>query len=149
MTSFGDDICIYLQGLGIGNFNGAGAINLFSSLLPDDPDLAAAVIERGGLPPIMWLTGPGTQIASESKIDQPVFQIRTRAGMTGYVAGNALTQSIYKALQGVTETQINPPNGSIFKLIRAQQSPIYLGRDERERHMWSQNYFAMVENAQR
>lgn len=144
--SLGDEICTYLQGQGIGlNFNGAGTINLFSSLLPDQPDLAAAVIERGGIPPLMVLTGLGFP---ESRFDQPVIQIRIRAGMQGYTAGNTLVQSIFKALQGINETILNP-GGSLFHLIRAQQSPIYLGRDDRERHDWSQNWFIQWSNAQR
>jgi hypothetical protein len=144
--SLGDEICTYLQGQGLGlNFNQAGTINLFSSLLPDSPDFAAAVIERGGLPPIMVLTGGG---GPESKLDQPVVQIRARSGMQGYLVGNTMVEGIFKALQGVVETTLNP-GGATFHLIRAQQSPVYLGRDDRQRHEWSQNYFIMWENDQR
>lgn len=145
--SLGDEICTYLQAQGIGlNFNGPGTINLFSTLLPDQPDLAVAVIERGGIPPLMTLTGLG---GFESRFEQPVVQIRFRAGMQGYTAGNTLVQSVFKALQGLTEIVLNPPTGSLFHLIRAQQSPVYLGRDDRERHDWSQNWFIMWSNGQR
>ncbi len=142
VLSLGDEICTYLQGEGLGlNFD-TGTVNLFSTLLPDKPDLAAAVIERGGLPPLLVMGVP------ISKFDQPVVQIRTRSGMTGYTAGNSLTQSIFKALQGICETTINA-GGSLFHLIRAQQSPIYLGRDLQERHTWSQNYLVWWTNNQR
>jgi len=146
-NSLGDEICLYLQSASIGlNFNGSGTINLFSTLLPDEPDLAAAVIERGGLPPVMWLTG--WPAVNESKLEQPVFQVRIRSGMTGYNAGNLLAQGVFGALQGVTETVLNS-GGALFHLITAQQSPVYMGRDERERHQWSQNFFVMWENDQR
>lgn len=152
--SLGDEICSYLQDqptLNL-NFDDPGTVNLFSSLLPDKPDVAAAIIERGGLPPVMWLTGSGgasTVRHNESKLDQPVFQVFVRSGMTGYTAGNTLTQGIYGALQGIVETIINPPSGALFHLISSMQSPMYLGRDLKERHQWSQNFFVQWENNQR
>jgi hypothetical protein len=145
--SLGDEICTYLQGLGIGlNFNGPGTINLFSSNMPDEPEQAAACYERGGLPSVMWLTGQNA--LAESLIDQPILQVRVRSAMQGYVAGTTLTQSIFKALQGVTETVLNG-GGALFHLIRSQQSPIYMGRDEKQRHQWSQNFFIIWDNDQR
>lgn len=152
MTSLGDEICTYLQGQGLGlNFNGAGSKNCFSSQLLDQPDLAVAVIERGGLSTVTWLTGsPGNTpaIVNESLLDQPVFQVFTRSGMTGYNTGNTLVQGVFKALQGVVETTLNV-GGTLFHLIESMQSPMYLGRDEKERHQWSQNYRVMWENQQR
>lgn len=151
MNSLGDELCIYLQGQGIGlNFNGAGTVNLYSTLMPDQPDLAAAVIERGGLPPLRTLTGgPVGNTLPESKFDQPTVMIRVRSGMTGYAAGNTLAQNIYKKLQGVYETNLNGTGTMFFHLITAMQYPIYLGRDERQRHMWSQNFRVWIENDQR
>lgn len=148
-SSLSDEICLYLQTKGLGlNFNGAGTINLFSTLLLDQPDLAAAVIDRPGSRPLMVMTG-GTPVAvAESRLDQPFFQVRVRSGMTGYTAGNAMVEGIFKALQGVTETVLNV-GGSLFHLITANQSPAYLGRDEKERHQWSQNFRVIWSNAQR
>ena len=148
MSSLGDEICLYLQQQVPGlNFNGAGTINCFSSLLLDQPDQAVAVIERGGLPTVMWLTG-SSPVVNESKLDQPVFQVFVRSGMTGYNAGNTLVQKIFGALQGVVEKTLNP-SGALFHLIASMQSPMYLGRDQKERHQWSQNYAVMWENGQR
>lgn len=146
MASLGDEICTFLQTQGVGNFNGPGTINLFSSLLPDQPDLAAAIIERGGLPPLRTLTGGGL---AESKFDQPTVMVRVRSAMTGYTAGNSLAQQIYSKLQGQFETNLNGPGTMFFHLISAMQYPIYLGRDERQRHLWSQNYRVWIENDQR
>jgi Bacteriophage minor capsid protein len=146
MSSLGDELCIYMQSQGVGNFNGGGTINLYSSLLPDQPDLAAAVIERGGLPPLRTLTGGPLP---ESKFDQPTVMIRVRSGMNGYSDGNSLAQLIYGTLQGLYEQVLNPPSGMFFHLISALQYPTYLGRDERERHLWSQNFRVWIENSQR
>lgn len=152
-NSLGDEICLYLQDQSLGlNFNGAGSINLFSTLMPDQPDLAVAIIERGGIPPVMWLTGGAGATGPaqpESLLDRPVFQVFVRSSMTGYTTGNTTVQGVFKALQGVVETVLNPPSGSLFHLISAMQSPMYLGRDDRERHQWSQNYSVMWENEQR
>lgn len=153
--SLGDEICTYLQAQSLGlNFDGSGTINCFSSHLPDQPDLAVAVIERGGLPTVMWLTGPAYQSTTyvppvnESLFDQPGFQVFVRSGMTGYNAGNTMMQGVFKALQGVVEATLNS-GGALFHLISSLQSPMYLGRDEKERHQWSQNYHVQWENSQR
>lgn len=153
--SLGDEIAIFLQGQGLGlNFNGSGTINCFSTLLPDLPDLAVAIIERGGLPTVMWLTGPAFSSTTyvppvnESKLDQPVFQVFARSGMTGYTAGNTLVQGVFGALQGITERVLNS-GGALFHLIASLQSPMYLGRDLKERHQWSQNFAVQWENDQR
>jgi len=155
MTGLGDEICTYLQAQSIGlNFDGAGTINCFSSLLPDQPDLAAAVIERGGIKPLTWMTGPATHTTTfvppvnESLFDRPVFQVFVRSGMTGYNAGVDLSQNIFGALQGLVEQILNV-GGAYFHLIEAMQSPMYLGRDEKERHRWSQNFSAWFENTDR
>lgn len=151
-NSLGDEICIYLQSKSVGNFNGVGTINLYSSILPDQPDLAAAIIERGGLPPLRTLTGgpAGTPSGAlpESRFDQPTIMVRVRAGMQGYTDGNALAQKVYKELQGLYERQLNT-GGMYFHLITALQYPAYLGRDERERHLWSQNFRVWIDNNQR
>lgn len=149
-NSLGDELCLFLQTQGIGlNFNGGGTINLFSTLLPDQPDLGVAVIERGGLPPLRTLTGgPVGHTLAESKFDQPTVMIRVRSGMNGYTAGNSMAQNVYSKLQGLYETTLNS-GGMFFHLITALQYPTYLGRDGRERHMWSQNFRVWIENDQR
>ena len=148
--SLGDEIALYLQGQTLStplNFDGAGEINLFSTFMPDEPDLAAVVIERGGLPPLMML-----QDNPFSKLDQPVVQVRVRASMQGYADGNALIESIFKALHNLSEIVLNPGH-ALFHLIYAMQSPVYLGTspttDARQRHMWSINFRLLWENDQR
>lgn len=153
--SLSDEICEYLQSQSIGlNFNGTGGINCFSSHLPDQPDLAAAVIDRGGIPPVGWLTGPAFHSTTfvppvnESLFDRPVVQIFTRSGMTGFTSGTELVQNIFGVLHGTVEQVINV-GGALFHLISAMQSPMYLGRDEKQRHQWSQNFTVWWENTDR
>lgn len=155
MMSLGDEICTYLQGQSLGlNFSGSGTVNLFSSLMPDMPDLAVSVVERGGLSTVMRLTGTPSSTTTylppynESILDRPVFQVFIRSGMTGYTAGNTTVQGVFRALQGLTEVVLNP-GGSLFHLIASMQSPMYLGRDIKERHQWSQNFSVMWNNEQR
>lgn len=145
--SLGDEFCTYLEHAGIGlNFNGAGTINCFSSLLPDQPDLAVAAIERGGLPSVMWLTGSSPRV-NESHLEQPTVQMFIRSGMTGYNAGNTMTQNVFGTLQGITEQVLNS-GGALFHLIASLSSPMYLGRDEKERHQWAVSFQVMWENGQ-
>lgn len=153
-NSLATELCIYLQGQGIGlNFNGAGTINLYATLLPDQPDLCVGVIERGGLPPLLTMTGKTGQTnpgnAPESKLDRPTVLIRVRSGMADYVNGQKMTQDVYSKLQGITEININGGSSMLIHMITAMQYPMYLGRDERQRHLWSQNFRLMIENNQR
>lgn len=144
------EITTYLQSqaLPVGlNFNGAGTINLFASTLPDSPDTAVGVHLTGGMLPVMTLTGLS---ATESAIDRSTFQIVVRVAPNQYTTGNALIQGIYKSLQGITETRINGGTNTLFHLITALQPPVYLGRgenvDKRQRHVWSQNYLAWIDD---
>lgn len=149
--SLGAEIATYLQGivaLAL-NFSGPGVINLFVAGLPDaakTPDLAVAVLERGGIPPVMTLSAGDPSLVN--KVDRPQVQIRVRAAMGGYVSGNTLVNGIFGALQGIANMQLNP-GGATFTLIMAQQSPVYLGRDEKERHNWSLNFASWWINDQR
>lgn len=149
--SLGAEIATYLQGIPALalNFSDPGTINLFVAGLPDateTPDLAAAVTERGGIGPVMTLTAGDPALVN--KLDRPQIQIRVRAAMGGYVAGNTLVNGIFGALHCVANTQLNA-GGAVFRLIMAQQSPVYLGRDERERHGWTLNLFVIWANNQR
>lgn len=143
VLSLGDEIGTYLAAAGIGLTQGT---NLFVSLMPDLPSACVAIIETGGMPPVMTLTGTS---GVESKLDRPTFQVRSRADVDGYVAGQTLMQTIYGKLQGVTETKINGASFQLFHLIAALQPPVYLGRDAKERHEWSQNYSCFLENGAR
>jgi hypothetical protein len=144
--SLGTELAVYLQTQGLGNFNGAGTINLFVSLLPDTPDQAVAIFERGGYPPTIWQTGGGQE---ESKIDNPVVQIRVRDDISEYNRAYTTANAIYGALQGINNTRINSPTDQLFLLIDAQQSPEYIGRDVKQRHEFTQNFRIQFQNLAR
>jgi hypothetical protein len=146
------EIATYLTGQTLStalSYNpGTTGSNLFASFLPDQPDTAVAVIERGGVGTLATLTAGGA--LPESRFERAVFQIRMRTGNSAgdYAAGFALAESIYWTLQGLTELTLNPPDGQYFHLITAVQPPQYLGREiTRERHAFSQNFNAWFENA--
>ncbi len=146
VLSLGDEVATRLQTVVAGlNFNGAGTINLYSSLLPDSPDQAVAVLERPGQAPILVLTGQG---GPENKIDQPAFQVRVRSAPGDYVAGNTLMQNCFAALQGITEQTITA-GGQWFHLIAALSSPAYLGLDVKQRHEWSLAFRVIYDNGAR
>jgi hypothetical protein len=149
------EICTYLQEQGLPvalNYSGVGTINLFDTFLPDTPDLAVAVMARGGMAPLTTLVGgvgAGPRVA-EGKLDRPNVQIMTRCDAGDYVTGNALAEAVFGALQGVGEETLNPPDGAYFHWIFALQSPVYLGQmGGRERHLWSQNFRVLWDNDQR
>lgn len=149
--SLGAEIATYLQSVSVLalNFSNPGTLNLFVGGIPDPknvPDLSVTVMEGGGIGPVMTLTNG--QASLVNKLDRPVVQIVTRAAMGGYIAGNTLVNGIFSALQGIANTQLNA-GGATFTLIMANQSPVYLGRDELQRHRWSQNFSSWWQNDQR
>ena len=135
------EICTYLNSQAVATFG----TNLFATQLPDQPDTCISVQTRGGLRPVMTMTGGGLP---ESKFDRPNIQIRGRAEASSFADGNDLMQAVFGALQGIVETTLRV-GGPLFHLIYALQSPQYLGRDEKERHQWSQNLNVWWENPQR
>lgn len=153
--SLAAEICTYLEGLALPvalNFDGVGETNLFATFLPDTPDLAVVVMERGGMAPLTTLVGgvgSGPRVP-ESKLDRPNVQIMTRCPSGDFVTGNQLAEAVFGALQGVGETYLNGPTHAYFHWIFALQSPQYLGQmGGRERHLWSQNLRVLWTNPQR
>lgn len=147
------ELCTYLQTQSLStplNFSNAGDKNLFATFLPDTPDIAVAISERPGLPPLTVLVGGGPNARRpESKLDRPFVQIQTRCPATEYLIGNALVESVFGALDGLGEQVLNG-GGAYFHWIFALQSPAYLGQlAGRERHLWSQNYRILWTNDQR
>ena len=147
--SLGGELCTYLEGQALPtslNYSGGGDKNLFDTYLPDQPDIAAAIIERPGMAPVRVLYD------TQSRFDRPSVQIMVRAGMEAFEAGNSLVQAIFGALDMLAEQILNPPDGAYFHLIRALNSPAYLGiappTDTRQRHMWSMNFWAWYDNDQ-
>lgn len=139
------ELCTYLASAAVATFG----TNLFATLLPDQPDTCLALRVRGGMRPLMVLTGtPSGPPRAEMQFDRPNIQVRCRAAASSFAAGNDLIQAAYAALEGKAETTLRS-GGPLFHLIRANQSPQYLGRDVKERHEWSQNFQVWWDNPQR
>lgn len=126
-----DALAQHIEDLGVATLG----TDLFQENLPDAPDdtyaTAMAIYDTGGAPP---------GLTQNDDTQSPGFQLRSRS----LDADTALTKllSVYQALHGVTETTIN---GVHFKLIwYLQTNPVSLGRDQRQRFEFTQNFRALV-----
>ena len=113
--------------------------NLFVSRLPDAPDACVALLEGSGAQPVL-------NMDALAKVDNPTVQVRVRD--VSYPAGYAMVMSVFKTLHGLAETTLTPGTAYV-KAIWAMQSPVHIGRDEKERHEWSLNLRVVWENANR
>jgi hypothetical protein len=120
MANILDDLASKLQTAG----KGTVGTNIFKGEMPDTPDNCVALYETGGYPPEIVAT-----------IDYPTFQVRTRN--TDYSTGRAKAQEISDVLHGLTETTLGTTH---YLLIRAMQAPASIGRDEKKRWEFTQNY---------
>ena len=119
---------------------GALGTVVFEDSLPDSSDgsldTCVAVISTAGAPPALT-TGDDT--------DYPGFLILSRSLSADTALANL--QTIFHGIHGKTETTIH---GTYFKLIYAiSSSPMGLGRDERQRFMFSQAFRALVRGVSR
>lgn len=152
--SLAAEICTYLQNQPLPsplNFDGAGTKNCFATFLPDTPDLAVVVMERGGTSSLSSLVGgvgTGARLP-EGNTERPNLQIMTRCGATDFLTGNALMEAVFGALNGLGEQYLNGNTNAYFHWIFNLQSPVYLGQmGGRERHLWSVNFRVMWDNPQ-
>ena len=113
--------------------------NLFVSRLPDAPDACVALLEGSGAQPVL-------NMGTLAKVDNPTVQVRVRD--VSYPAGYAVVMAVFKALHGLSETEL-VSGGAVVKSAWAMQSPVHIGRDEKERHEWSLNLRVVWENANR
>lgn len=119
------DIAQYLQSNGIGVLG----TDIFLGQLPASSDNVIAVFEYAGEPPDL-----------HSNIEYPGLQIMVRN--KSYDAGRQKIEQIRNVLHGVTETVINLHR---YLLIRANQSPAFLQRDENNRAIFVCNFRVIKE----
>lgn len=120
-----EDIGNYLQANGVGTI---GA-DIFLGQLPASPDNVVAVFEYAGEPPDLHWQGeyPGLQILVRNK---------------SYLAGRSKIEQARNVLHGMAETAINNHR---YLLIRANQSPAFLQRDENNRVIFVCNFRVIKE----
>lgn len=121
------------------NLGALGTV-VFEDSMPDHADgrydTCIAIYNSGGGPPAL------TQV---DDTDYPSFQVKSRA-LDADVARNNLV-TIFQAFHGVVETDIH---GTHFKSLYAKQSnPMPLGKDEKQRFEFVQNFGSMVRGVTR
>lgn len=106
--------------------NGIGVLgtDIFLGQLPASPDNVVAVFEYAGEPPDLHWPGeyPGLQILVRNK---------------SYEAGRQKIEQVKNILHGLAETVVNNHR---YLLIRANQSPAFLQRDENNRAIFVCNF---------
>lgn len=117
--------------LGFGNL----AQKVFIDYLPDAADgsldTATAVINTGG---------QAGELTLGDNTDRPAFQFVARD--LDASAARSRIYAIYQALQGLKETDVH---GVHFKLVSfVQSAPVPLGRDERQRFLFTINARTMT-----
>jgi len=116
---------------GILQANGIGVLgtDIFLGQLPASPDNVVAIFEYAGEPPDLHWPGeyPGLQILVRNK---------------SYDAGRQKIEQAKNVLHGLTETVINLHR---YLLVRANQSPAFLQRDENNRAIFVCNFRVIKE----
>lgn len=118
--------------------------NLFYSRLPDQPDACVAVFSTGGAAPLVTQIG---QSQADIKVGQPSFQVRVRDPV--YANGFARAVNCLAALQKVVEQTIVGSGSTWHSILALQSAPTDLGRDVKQRHEWSINFLARIEDPNR
>ena len=110
----------------------------FVNLMPNDPDAAVALIETPGLP-------------SERVFNRnlPLFerlrvQVLVRGTTNGSQAARTLAENVWIQLVKVANQQLTGAStGFTYLAIEDVQPPAYIGRDDRNRPLYSANYDVM------
>jgi len=140
-----DELCQYLVaytpqitfGTAVLSWNtGSSADNLYGYELPDQPhDCVSVWPYGGGLPRLI------------DNIDEPTFQVRVRSVIV--TDGEQTIQQIYAALQGIFERALVTNGDWHWNRLFALQNPVYLGKDEVQRHEFCANFRGFVRNPNR
>lgn len=97
---------------------------IYRGFLPAEPDTAIVLTLTAGLPP-----------DAKHNYNNAGLQVKTRG--TTYPVAETLIFTIFNILQSFSTATVS---GTFISDIRAQQDPFSLGRDERDRHLFGQNY---------
>ena len=135
-----DEICQYLAAytptIALGTTPLVWGTNLFGYELPDQPAECVSIWPYGGGVPHLV-----------DNVDEPTWQVRVRS-VTATNGENCI-QQIFNALQGVFEKTLVSGGDWHFDRIFALQNPVYLGKDEVQRHDFCVNWRAFVRNPNR
>ena len=121
------DVATALQTAGVGT----KGTDIFQGEKPATPDNLVALFEYGGSPPPLTFTG--------TKLEEPGLNVWIRNKV--YPAGREKAQAVFDALHG---NRIAATTGRIL-LMKANQSPEGMGKDESGRHEWVINFTVIKE----
>ncbi len=108
------------------------ATDLFVALLPDQPDVATAILEYPGEAPLEAFGD-----SSLPAVVQPRVQVVTRAASEDALASRARALEVYGALVKVGDEDLS---GTRYFRVSALQHPFPLERDDRQRVVYACNY---------
>jgi hypothetical protein len=112
------------------------AVNLFIGLMPDQPDLCAALYEYAGAAPLEVLRN------NAATLERPSIQVMTRGARNDYPAARALIEAIRDNLTGVTDVEIS---GIRFLRVNQISSINALGTDDNDRPRFTLSLQGVVE----
>lgn len=110
--------------------------NLFGYEMPNSPPACVSIWPYGGAMPHLV-----------DNVDEPTFQVRVRDVIA--TTGEGTIQAIFNALQGIYERSLITGGDWYWNRIFAIQPPVYLGKDDVQRHQWCQNFRGFVRNPNR
>ena len=130
MKSPAHDTALFLADLGdFGAFGGLASWSVYVGREPLTPVDVVTVYDTGGLPD-----------ALVDNLQEPTIQVRVRAA--DYVQGYAKAQAARRALQAATGVTIE--GGQVVQWI-GQGNILYIGRDDQDRCLFTDNYRVMRE----
>ena len=130
MKSPAHDTALFLADLGdFGPFGGGVAWSVYVGREPLTPVDVVTVYDTGGLPDTLV-----------DDVQEPTIQVRVRAA--DYVQGYAKAQAARRALQAAMGVAIE--GGQVVQWI-GQGNILYIGRDDRDRCLFTDNYRVMRE----
>jgi hypothetical protein len=138
-----DDIGYYISAsTSHGYVLGSTSAPLFRCPLPESaPDKSASIVEYASEAPERAF---GASL-SEPMWETPRFQLLVRDSMENYAAARNSIESIYRALDGLGDTVINPSSSTRYLWVRALQSPFFLSYDNSDRPRFVCNFTARKE----
>ena len=130
MKSPAHDTALFLAALAdFGTFGGASGWPVYVGREPLSPVDVVTVYDTGGLPDVLV-----------DDVSEPSIQVRVRAA--DYVQGYAKAQAARRALQAATGVTIE--GGQVVQWI-GQGNILYIGRDDQDRCLFTDNYRMMRE----
>jgi len=128
-VTYEDDVAAYLETLGLGIVDET----IFVNNKPATPHAIICVFGYAGQPP-EW--------TNTLKVDHPGAQVLVRGAKDEPGAARDLIETIFEALDGLTNKVLNADTGVFYQSIEATQSgPSPMGKDENGRIEYVLNFY--------